>query len=147
MSTVGVLLRDNLDHDAFVLDDTGRTNLLNFPPHRTAYVPWNEVQALQIGDAILSSPHIPRDPISMVNLSSHLTPFDFVDSKEVSKVFGDICEKYNSSLSELITPLDNTMPQPTENAYLSELDLLDLEILRDSRGNDNFTLPSRTLVK
>ncbi|KAL5248808.1 hypothetical protein ACHWQZ_G017860 [Mnemiopsis leidyi] len=64
----------------------------------------NGIIALQIGDAILSSPHIPRDPISMVNLSSHLTPFDFVDSKEVSKVFGDICEKYNSSLSELITP-------------------------------------------
>ena len=116
MSTVGVLLRDNLDHDAFVLDDTGRTNLLNFPPHRTAYVPWNEVQALQIGDAILSSPHIPRDPISMVNLSSHLTPFDFVDSKEVSKVFGDICEKYNSSLSELITPV---ISESQANKFLS----------------------------
>ena len=116
MSTVGVLVRDNLDHDAFVLDDTGRTNLLNFPPHRTAYVPWNEVQALQIGDAILSSPNIPRDPISMVNLSSHLTPFDFVDSKEVSKVFGGICEKYNSSLSELITPV---ISESQANKFLS----------------------------
>ena len=105
MSTVGVLVRDNLNHDAFVLDNTGRTTLLSFPSHRVAYVPWNEIQALQIGDAILSSPNIPRDPISMVNLSSRLTPFDFVDSKEVSKVFGDICEQYNSSLSELITPV------------------------------------------
>ena len=105
VSTVGVLIRDNLDHDAFVLNEKGWTTLLNFPVQRTAYVPWTKVQALQIGDAILSSPNIPRDPITMVNLTSNLTLYDFVDSKEVSTVFGEICERYNSSLSELITPV------------------------------------------
>ena len=105
MSTVGVLIRDNLDHDSFVLNEKGWTSLLNFPAQRTAYVPWTKVQALQIGDAILSSPNIPRDPITMVNLTSNLTPYDFIDSKEVSSVFGEICKRYNSSLSEIITPV------------------------------------------
>ena len=105
MSTVGVLIRDNLDHDSFVVNETGWTTLLHFPTSRTAYVPWTKVQALQIGDAILTSPNIPRNPITMVNLTANLSPFDFIDSREVSMVFGEICERYNTSLNELITPV------------------------------------------
>ena len=80
-------------------------HVATFPEQRKAYVPWTTVQSSQIGDAILSPPNIPRDSVTMVNLTANLSPFDFIDSREVSMVFGDICERYNSSLNELITPV------------------------------------------
>ena len=80
-------------------------HVATFLEQRKAYVPWTTVQSSQIGDAILSPPNIPRDSVTMVNLTANLSPFDFIDSREVSMVFGDICERYNSSLNELITPV------------------------------------------
>ena len=99
VSTVGVLIRNNLNYDTFAVNSSGWTTLINLSSQRTTYVPWNNILGLQVGDAKLTSPNIQRKPIQTVNLTANLTPFDFIDSTEISQVFGNICEEYNTSLN------------------------------------------------
>ena len=119
MSSVGVLIRNNQAHQTYVINSTGWTSKINFTSARTAYVPWNNLQAMQIGGTQLISPLTYSEPLVPENFSVSHVSYNFIDATNISLVFKEVCDKYNASLNNVIEPFfrDN-FPKQFNNNFI-----------------------------
>ena len=105
MSQVGILLRNNRDNSTFANDLLGMTSNVKLSRFRTAYLYWKDMSSVQVGNKRLISPNMKHTPLKMSNLTLDLPMLiNYMNSDNVTSVFRKICNKYNSSLSNMITP-------------------------------------------
>ena len=105
MSQVGILLRNNKDQDTFTVDNNGWTTNIILGPSKTAYIAWNNTNAIQVGETKVISPQMEFTPLTIANFSFDIPIAEYVDGEKISKVFSSICEKYNTTLDNLVNPV------------------------------------------
>ena len=105
MSRIGILLRNNLKGRTFSADLDGVTSTVTLSEYGTAYLYWKGLSSVQIGNKRISAPGMEHIQLKESNLSPDIESLlHYMDSENVTNVFKNICDKYNKSLSELITP-------------------------------------------
>ena len=106
MSEVGILIRNNRDNNSYAVDSEGWMNSVKLSRFRTAYLYWKDVQYVQVGNKRIASPNMKHIPLKMSNLTLDIPSFiNYIDGENVTSMFRDMCEKYNSSLNDIITPV------------------------------------------
>ena len=107
MSQVGILIRNNKENNTFIVDQKGWTTAVNLHKYRTAYLSWDNLKALQIGEILIDSPNMTYTPLTMSNLSleDDIMRGYYTDGENITKVFNLICKKYNSTLDDILPPL------------------------------------------
>ena len=121
MSQVGILIRNNKDNNTFVIDKEGWTTAVNLKKHRTAYLSWGTLKAIQIGETLIDSPNMAYTPLIISNLSFETSEYYF-DGENVTNTFSLICKKYNSTLGDIISPIvDHWYTRIKHNSHLNIL--------------------------
>lgn len=106
MSQVGILLRNNKKDDTFSVDLQDLTSKVELNVQRTAYIYWQNVKSVQVGNKKILSPIMKNVSLIMSNLSLNVPELNlYLDYENVTNVFSDICNRYNSSLKDILTPV------------------------------------------
>ena len=106
MSEIGILLRNNRDNDTFAINSEGWMNSVKMSTFRTAYMYWKDIQYIQVGNKRIASPDMKHIPLKMSNLTLDVPSFiNYIDHDIVTSTFRDICDKFNSTLDDIITPV------------------------------------------
>ena len=106
LSQAGILIRNNIALDTFVTNTEGFTHLAQLSNLNVIYLDWAQAKSVQFGGMKIPSPSAFSAPLSPVNYSVEL-PYSnqFIDSENITEVFGEICNQYNKSLGTVLKPL------------------------------------------
>ena len=105
MSQIGILLRNNIKEQTFSSDLLGITSNVKLSKFGTAYLYWKGLSSVQISNKKIVSPHMEHVDIKMSNISPDIQGLmHYLSNDNVTNVFKDICNKYNKSLAEVVTP-------------------------------------------
>ena len=106
MLGTGILVRNNKYRDSYCTDLNLLTSILELNRYNIAFVYWENVTSVQIDNTRIVSPAIPIANTQLVNYNTNLSLRDFkLDIDNISLTFTELCNAYNRSLEELMTPV------------------------------------------
>ena len=106
MSQSGVLIRNNVKDDTYAINNKGLSALLKLSEVNTAYVSWENTEAIQIGTIQLQNPNRGNIILTPEIINFNYTNLQYyIDNKNVTDTFTNICKDYNTSLNDLMGPL------------------------------------------
>ena len=106
MSQVGIIIRNNKRGDTFVISHRGLARILEMSSVGTAYISWDKVYAVQIGNSTIRAPNLETIPVYPNSLMFQFPKLEyFLDTANVTDTLSGICRKYNASLEDLLPPL------------------------------------------
>ncbi len=120
ISVQGILIRNNVDNDTFMINETGWADLVKLNRFRVAYLPWSHLTAIQINDTKLTSPLTVYDVIPIINdtLDTFIN-YDFISIGQLSETFNAIIKQSNDSLSNILKPILNLGNNDTHTLNIS----------------------------